>query len=69
MRNKCLTIRTTEDVSKGLEKYEDYNFQKGTVAHTILERVLMDLSDEDLRKILTRYPQKGLKLRLEYVRM
>ena len=67
MRNKCLTIRTTVEVSKGLEKYEDYRFQKGTVAHTILERVLTDLDEEDLRKILTRYPNKRIKLRLDGV--
>ena len=69
MRNKCLTIRTTEEVSKALEKYEDYRFQKGTVAHVILERVLGDLSEGDLRKILTQYPQKGLKLKLELLQM
>lgn len=64
MRNKCLTIRTTEEVSKTLERYEDYMFQKGTVAHTILERVLTDLNPDDLKRILCRYPQKGLKLEL-----
>lgn len=64
MRNRCLTIRTTDEVSKELEEYEDYRFQKGTVAHTLLERVLTDLEPDDLRKILCRYPKKGLKLKL-----
>lgn len=64
MRNKCLTIKTTEEVSKKLEEYEDYKFQKGSVAHTILERVLTDLRQDDLREILCRYPKRGLKLKL-----
>lgn len=65
MRNKCLTIRTTDEVSKELEKYEDYCFQKSTVAHVIIERVLTDLDEKDLRRILTKFPEKGVRLRLE----
>ena len=65
-RNRCLSIRTTDELSKELERYEDYLFAKGTVAHTMLAKIISDLSPDDIRKFVRRYPDRRWRLKLVF---
>lgn len=65
-RNRCLSIRTTTELSEALERYEGFKMSKGTVAHMILAKVLSDLTPEDIYKFVHRYPDKHWRLKLVY---
>lgn len=64
VRNRCLSIRTTDELSKELERYEGFKLAKGTVAHLILAKVLSDLTPEEISRFVNRYPDRGCRLRL-----